>query len=179
MARSPIKSLDRLDRVKGLPRPVESAHGATIVEATLAALALPAPQLPTVREYEPTPAEKFRSDALWSAAQAICAGQGLDPALVASRQDLTDFWVGLRDGTPPADHRIMKGWRREALGQPLSELVNGARGSRSDGPTACCGCSRPYPPPGRTRAARSSRYRNCDPFNGTTRPPGRSGPRNA
>lgn len=128
MARTPVKSVERLDRVRGLPRPVEAAHGTTIVEATLAALALPAPSLPAARDYEPSPTDKFRGDALWAAAQALCAGQGIDPALVASRQDLTEFWQGLKDGTPPPDHRLTRGWRRAALGQPLLDLVKGGRG---------------------------------------------------
>jgi ribonuclease D len=128
MSRSPIKSVDRLARVRGLPRPVESAHGATIVQLTAEAMALPAPDLPMAKEVEALPSEKFRGDCLWAATQAICAGQGIDPALAASRQDLTDFWNALKTGTTPADHRLMSGWRREALGQPLVDLFNGKKG---------------------------------------------------
>jgi ribonuclease D len=126
MARTPIKSVERLDRVKGLPRPVEAAHGRTIVDRTLEALALPAPKLPsTGRDQEPPVSEKFRADSLWAAAQAICAGRGIDPALVLSRQDLTEFWQLLRDDRPTAPHRLMTAWRAEALGQPLLDLVAG------------------------------------------------------
>src|SRR4029079_14339773 len=31
LSRSPVKSVEKLNRVKGLPRPVEAAHGAQIV----------------------------------------------------------------------------------------------------------------------------------------------------
>src|SRR5262249_4700420 len=34
LARSPVKSVEKLSRVRGLPRPVEHAHGTEIIEAT-------------------------------------------------------------------------------------------------------------------------------------------------
>ena len=49
----------------------------------------------------------------------------IDPALVLSRQDLTEFWQLLRDDRPTAPHRLMTAWRAEALGQPLLDLVAG------------------------------------------------------
>ena len=41
MSREPVKSVERLARVRGLPRPVEQAHGAEMVEATRRGLAAP------------------------------------------------------------------------------------------------------------------------------------------
>jgi ribonuclease D len=43
LSRNPAKSVEKLDRVRGLPRPVEKAHGQRIVEATLRALATQRP----------------------------------------------------------------------------------------------------------------------------------------
>src|SRR5207302_2694528 len=87
LARNFVKSVDKLARVRGLPRPVENAHGAEIVAATQRALALPTPQLPESRDTEQTPAEKFRADALWAAAQCLCAGRSIDAALVTNRPE--------------------------------------------------------------------------------------------
>ena len=126
LSRSPVKSIDRLDRVRGLPRPVEKDHGATIVEATLRALAAPAGPSPFGRDDEPTPADRFRSDALWAAAQTICAGRSVDTAVVASRQECSEFYRTLAAGEDPSSLRLMKGWRREALGQPLADFFAGA-----------------------------------------------------
>ncbi|MDB5292111.1 MAG: hypothetical protein JWL69_3352, partial [Phycisphaerales bacterium] len=92
LAKNPVKSVDKLARVRGLPRPVEHQYGAEIVEATSRAMSMPAPNLPSGRDPEPTATEKFRSDALFAAAQCICAGLSLDPSLVASRQDVSDFY---------------------------------------------------------------------------------------
>ncbi len=127
LSRTPIKSIEKLERVRGLPRPVEAAHGAAIVEATLRALALPVDDAADARDVEPTPSEKFRSDSLWSAAQCICAGRGIDPALVSSRQEFGEFYQRARDGTPMEGCRLFRGWRREALGEPLLELMKGRR----------------------------------------------------
>ena len=127
LSRSPVKAVEKLDRVRGLPRPVEKEHGAAIVEATLRALALPAPKGAPSRDDEPTPRERFRSDALWAAAQTICSGRSVDTAAVASRQECAEFYRALAAGGDLSQSRLMKGWRREALGQALVELFNGRK----------------------------------------------------
>jgi ribonuclease D len=123
LAKTPVKSFEKLSRVRGLPRPVEARHGAAIVEATLRALSTPADKLPATRQIEPSPTERFRADALWAAAQAICAGQSIDPGLVTNRQEIGEF---LRHILSHADAKalpIMNGWRRDALGMPLKEFL--------------------------------------------------------
>jgi ribonuclease D len=128
LSRNPAKSVDKLDRVRGLPRPVEQAHGAEIVEATQRAWSTPASNLPAQRGSELSPTERFRSDALWAAAQAICVGNQLDPAVVTSRQEMSDFYLAIASNGDLSDLRLMKGWRREALGEPLVQLVAGELG---------------------------------------------------
>src|SRR4051812_3138387 len=127
LSRQPVKAVEKLDRVKGLPRPVEKEHGGTIVEATLRALAGPAPKVPFARDDEPTPTERFRSDAFWAAAQTICAGRGVDTAIVASRQEVAEFYRTLSSGGEVSALRLMQGWRREALGEALVELFKGSK----------------------------------------------------
>lgn len=127
LSRNPVKSADMLDRVRGLPRPVEKEHGHAIVNATLRALAQPAPRAASGRDDESTPTERFRADAWWAAAQTICAGRSVDTAAVASRQECVDFYRALTAGEDPTISRLMSGWRREALGQPLVDLFRGAR----------------------------------------------------
>ncbi len=126
LARNPVKSVDKLDRVRGLPRPIENAHGAEIVEATSRAWSMPAADLPAQKNTEQTPTERYRSDALWAAGQAICAGNSVDPAVVTSRQEMADFYQALAAGADLSDLCLMKGWRREALGEPLIKLFNGS-----------------------------------------------------
>ena len=126
LSRNPVKTLERLDRVRGLPRPVEAAHGREIVEATLRGLATPPGKFPFARTFEPSPTERFRADAIWAAAQCICIGQGIDPALVTSRQEVGEFVRHVNHGREPKDNGILKGWRRAALGEPLMSLMTRA-----------------------------------------------------
>lgn len=123
LARSPVKSVDKLARVRGLPRQVEAEQGNAIVAATAAALALPADQLPQCQHSEPMPREKFACDALWANAQAWCFGHGVDPNLVSNRQEMGDLLRDLSAGRSGNELRVMRGWRREALGQKLLELA--------------------------------------------------------
>ena len=127
LSRNPVKSVEKLDRVRGLPRPVEQAHGSEIVEATLRGLATPPEQMPQVRNVEPSPTERFGADALWAVAQCLCIGQQVDPALVTSRQEIGDFYYRhalRRHGPAQEDSPLMKGWRRQAVGDPLLNMLD-------------------------------------------------------
>lgn len=125
MARDPIESIDQLPRVKGLPRPIETKYGSGIVEATQLARSLPADRLPSTAAYEPLPEEKFRADALFYAAQTLCAGQGIDPSLAASRQEIGELYRLHLAGQPLESLRLFRGWRREAVGGHLLDLLQG------------------------------------------------------
>ncbi|HYO09493.1 MAG TPA: ribonuclease D [Tepidisphaeraceae bacterium] len=123
LSRSPVKHPEKLARVRGLPRPVESAHGKDIIDATQRGLATPPGKFPFARPIEPSPTERFRGDAVWAIAQCLCIGQSIDPALATSRQEVGEFYRHLTSGKETADSPIMKGWRRAALGQPLTDLI--------------------------------------------------------
>jgi ribonuclease D len=123
MARTPVKSVEKLDRVRGLPRPIESAHGQLIVDATLRALALPRTAMPEPKNYEPSPTERFAAESLWAAAQAICAAQGIDPALATTHSEISDLYRRLHRNESTDDLHVMKSWRADALGKLLLQLV--------------------------------------------------------
>ena len=125
LSRSPVKTVEKLSRVRGLPRPVEHAHGTEIIDATQRGLAVPPGKFPFTRHVEPSPTERFRADTLWAAAQCICAGKGIDTALVTSRQEVGEFLRHARDGRTPSKSPLLEGWRREALGDPLLALIKG------------------------------------------------------
>jgi ribonuclease D len=125
LARQPVKAVEKLERVRGLPRPVEQAHGAEIVAATARGLATPSENLPQVNNIEPTPQQRFRADALWAAMQCLCAGRSIDPALVTSRQEIGELYRVLSSEGKPGETGLLTGWRREAVGQALLDLVAG------------------------------------------------------
>jgi ribonuclease D len=125
MSRQPIKSVEKLARVKGLPRPVEAAHGAAIVEATARGLAVLPAQRPTPKNLEPTPSERFGADSLFALASTICAARCIDPALVTSRQEVAELHRALLEESALPDLSLLKGWRAQACGNQLVDLFNG------------------------------------------------------
>ena len=128
LARNPVREVQKLAKIKGLPRPVENQYGGQIVELTQKAMELPQEKLPAPRDTEPSPPEKFRTDSLWIAAQVLCAGQGMDVSVVTSRQEINEFSQHLAGRTDVAKpHRLLTGWRKQALGNALQELVRGTR----------------------------------------------------
>jgi ribonuclease D len=131
LARNPVKTVEKLDRVKHLPRPIEVAHGREIVEAIARGLSAPDSGQPARRTHEETPTERFRADALWAAAECLAFGRGIDPNLVANRQEMGQLYRYLIGGGRSAetpDVRLLAGWRREAVGQALIDLVQGNAG---------------------------------------------------
>ncbi len=125
LARSPVKSIEKLDRVRGLPRPVEQAHGPEIIAATARGLATDPGDLPVVRDADPSPQQRFRADSLYAAFLCLCAGQSIDPNLIASRQEVGEFFRAVTAGEPTASHPLMTGWRRDAAGQAIIDLLSG------------------------------------------------------
>ena len=79
-----------------------------------------------MRDIEQTPQEKFRTDSLWAAAQCLCTGQSIDVGTVTSRQEINDFYQQHSRGeNGSSTHRLLSGWRYEALGKTLVQLLQG------------------------------------------------------
>jgi ribonuclease D len=127
LARTPVKTPDKLARVRGLPRPVERDYGARIIELTQHAWSLPAGDLPASgKDIELSPTERFRADALFLAMQCACAGMSIEPGLVASRQEFSEFYRYLTSGGEGDPPRLLQGWRKKAVGEPIERFVKGA-----------------------------------------------------
>ena len=130
LARNPVKSVEKLARIRGLPRPIELTHGGEIVAAIARATAIPHEELPTTKQREETPAEKFRADALWTLAESLCYGRGIDPNLVANRSEIGQLYRHLTSGEDGGGIRLLEGWRRKAIGEALISIVKGKAGAR-------------------------------------------------
>jgi ribonuclease D len=123
MARRPPRDLPSLERVRGLPRPVEERHGESLIGAVLRALAMPACDHPKARFPEPSPAEQFHGDALWAITECLCFARNIDPNLVTSRQEITQLLHQVQTGAEPTHLRLTAGWRRTAIGNDILRLV--------------------------------------------------------
>lgn len=125
MSRDPVRSVEKLNRVRGLPRPVEQAHGAQMVEATRRGLATPVTDMPDSRLVEESPTDKQRGDALWALTQCLCIGQKIDPDLVTSRTEIGRLLRNLKSNQSLSDLRLMSGWRKTAVGERLLRILEG------------------------------------------------------
>lgn len=123
LARSPVKSADKFDRVRGLPRPIEQEYGQAIIEATARGLKVPTSDMPEVRHVEPSPRERFTADAVWAWVQVLCVGRSIDPNLVTNRQEVGDLVRPLLAGEPIPPGPLLTGWRRELIADPLMDIV--------------------------------------------------------
>lgn len=127
MARNPVTTAEGLDRVRGLPRPVEEEEGQNIIEATEQGLALPEADWPAMAQNEETPGERFSADALWAVVQTWCHGHGVDPNLTCSRQEISRFYREMRKAEGAMESRLLRGWRGELLGHMLQQFLQGQR----------------------------------------------------
>jgi len=122
LCRNLPKKAEQLNRVRGLPHPVIAEHGESILALVGRGLGASTEGVDVLRGAEPTPSERFTADALWAAAQAICIGQSIDPAVVTSRQEIGNFHRHLMDETDPTGLRITQSWRRDALSDRLADV---------------------------------------------------------
>jgi hypothetical protein len=56
---------------------------------------------------------------------ALCAGRSIDPAIVTSRQEVAELYRAIIDRLPTPEIRLLKGWRAQACGQQLLQLLKG------------------------------------------------------
>lgn len=119
------KATEKLQTIRHLPRPVIEHHGAEILAMVEQGLAMPAQKRGEPEMDEPGLSERFKLDGVWSTFQVLCAGQSLDPALVASRQETLDAYRKLEHGRDVSGERLFNGWRLRAVGEALKQISAG------------------------------------------------------
>ena len=124
LSQRPVKSVDDVQKFKGMPWPVKEAYAQDLVDATAAALAGPMP--PRAPRYKPLSEEGAAQLAsVWSAAQAACAEAEIAATLVMNKREITEL-VRARDRNHPAPiNRLAAGWRRALLEPVLGDLLPG------------------------------------------------------
>lgn len=117
-----------LARIHNLPEAVRRKHGAKILELIAAAEEQPPP--PGVDDESAAPLPAGREplvDLLMAGLRERAATTGIAAATLANRKDLERLAAGERD-LP-----LLKGWRYEAAGKALVELLKGRTGLRVAG----------------------------------------------
>ncbi|MCL2641477.1 MAG: HRDC domain-containing protein [Phycisphaerales bacterium] len=126
-ARMPEKAA-ALAAIRDVPKQLVEAYGNEFVEAVIRGQAVPKEQRPSLRAPpEDSAAVKRLAETLWVAAQTICLGQSVTPALVTCQNEILSLARILHKKKPPLTslekHPIMLGWRRECLGEKLLQFL--------------------------------------------------------
>jgi ribonuclease D len=114
--------------LRGMDRGAARTAGPEILRAVQAAMKLPESELPTPMRRDDPSQLNLLSQLLAVAANNLAAAHHVDPALLATTDDLRDLvrWrlgqVESKDGL-----LVLGGWRGEILGEPLRELLDGKR----------------------------------------------------
>ncbi len=99
-----------------------------MVSTTLAALELPKEDLPVLPDYvRETPQEQERIESLNALAANLCHASDIAPSLAVNRKDIVQLFFALRRDHDVQACRLMQNWRRELLGEPLREFMEGSR----------------------------------------------------
>ncbi len=115
--RMPKKVAD-VATIRGLPPNDLPTYGDEIVAAVNRARQIPPEQRPVVPpQIEDTLETKRLSETLWVAAQAMCLGQSVTPALVVSQTQIVTLARMITAKEPIENHLAMQGWRSECTRQ--------------------------------------------------------------
>jgi len=116
-----------LEQIRGLPQQTLHRRGAELVEQIRRSSGEPPPPRP------PAPPRRDPAEApLVSLAQAVArhrsAACGIAPELIATQSELAALVAAVRrDEDAAPEVRALHGWRRELVGEELSELIAGRR----------------------------------------------------
>ncbi len=137
LARSKPTAVAALAEVRGMPRPLAASHGGDILAAVKRGVDAPTSKDESWNGAKEDASERMAIDALWSIVTMRCIAEGMAPAMIISRGDLSKWYMRRRRGDTstlfaPTD------WRAEALGAWLADFLDGkARfeiGWKGDGP---------------------------------------------
>ncbi len=125
LAKKPPRTREELFEVKRLPITVAEQMGDQIIEAIERGLALPRDQRPEKPIRDELPAERFAVDSLWTYLQTHCFANGVDPTLVATRDEIVRLFRSHRGGNGLELGRLKEGWRHELIGEWLVQTLAG------------------------------------------------------
>lgn len=124
LARRSRQTIESLRQMRGMPAPIVDVHGRGLLDALQRGRDAPRPS-GDPRPPEPTPAERFRADALAALVESLAAARGIDPALLASKSDLIEVDRALAGGGDLQALPLMTGWRRDAVGRDALAVLRG------------------------------------------------------
>ena len=125
LARHPPKSVHELRGLRGVHSSEVDRHGEQLLATITSALALPASAWPEVpRERKPDPESTGIVELLQAVLKARAAEQGIAPTMLATSSDLQTL-VEAKQNRSTLDVPILRGWRRQLVGDLLLQVLDG------------------------------------------------------
>ena len=132
LARHPPKSLKEFRGLRGLHSSEVDRHGEQLLAIITSALALPPAAWPKVPcERKPDPDSNGIVELLQAVLKARAAEKGIAPTMLATIADLHTL-VEVRQHPTALDVPLLRGWRRQLVGDLLLEVLDGAVSIRID-----------------------------------------------
>ena len=126
LARHPPKSVHELRGLRGVHSSEVDRHGEQLLAVITSALALPPSAWPEVpRERKPDPESTGIVELLQAVLKARAAEQGIAPTMLATSSDLQTL-VEAKQNRSTLDVPILRGWRRQLVGDLLLKVLDGA-----------------------------------------------------
>ena len=115
-----------LARLRDMPPALVAEHGEAILRAIAQGAAVPEGERPTILVPGEDSAEVKRlAETMWVAAQVICLGQNVTPAVVTSQNEVLSLARLIHKKKGVDGHALMNGWHRECLGEKLVAFLHG------------------------------------------------------
>ena len=120
------RTMAQLSRIEGIDARELQSYGPFILDLIQKVREAPRDELPEPLQEPRDSLECSRYiERVWAAAQVICLGQSVTTGLVTSQTAIADWAARKMAGEKLDTHELMQGWRRECLGKPLKEFVEG------------------------------------------------------
>jgi ribonuclease D len=136
LARRGKADLRQIKAIRGIERSGAKRHFEDIAKSVERALELPHEKWPRTSKSSVPNQVTVLGQFLATALTSICRSNQLAPSVVGTAQDVRDlvaFELGFHDASEEIP-RLARGWRKEVIGQSLSELLQGKRAIRIDDP---------------------------------------------
>lgn len=125
LARHPPKSLNELRGLRGLHSSEVDRHGGQLLATIASALALPPSAWPAVpSERKPAPESTGIVELLQAVLKTRAAEEGIAPTMIATTSDLQTL-VESKQKRTALDVPILRGWRRQVVGDLLLQVLEG------------------------------------------------------
>lgn len=126
LARHPPKSIHELRGLRGVHSSEVDRHGEQLLSTMTSAQALPPSSWPEVpRERKPDPESTGIVELLQAVLRARAAEEGISPTMLATSSDLQTL-VEAKQNRATLDVPILRGWRRQLVGDLLLQVLDGA-----------------------------------------------------